>query len=205
MMLLTPARKEKSGFLAEIEAATKIPYSYLVDGETVETKSGHLLQTIKIDGLFAETMDDVLIDHAMQVRNTLLMSLADSTTSLYFHTIRKKETCLLNADYDHDFARELHKKWNDLLSQKCFFVNTHYITVVKKPPMGKVRQVADLFKSLSKKLNTDARNLYRQQVLGEINTISDRVLTTLSSYGARKLSTVPDALSETAHLNYCPS
>ncbi|MBV9575247.1 MAG: hypothetical protein JO149_01345, partial [Gammaproteobacteria bacterium] len=188
MMLLTPAEQEKLGFLAETKVATKIPYSYLVDDETIETKSGHLLQTIKIDGLLAETMDDVLIDHELQIRNTLLMSLADSSTSLYFHTIRKKETCLLNGNYDCEFVEKLQTNWNNVLQQKKFYVNAHYITVVKKPPVGKARQLSDLFNSLSKKFHEETRNHYRRNMLDEINKITHRILTTLSSYGAKKLS-----------------
>jgi type IV secretion system protein VirB4 len=192
MKITTPATLEKSDFQLESFSKDKIPYARLLDAETVETKSGHLLQVIKIDGLVAETLDDKEIDQEKNIRNSLLRSITDSSLSLYFHTIRKKYNGELKGDYTSAFAQELHDKWFSNLKAKELYINEHYITVVKKPPTGKIRRLADLFSSLSSKVNSEARDIYRKKVHNDLNKVTDRMMNHLSRYDARKLSLIND-------------
>ncbi|MCD6040278.1 MAG: virB4 [Gammaproteobacteria bacterium] len=187
MNWIIPAKKEKMDFEREVSLSEKIPYAYMLDAETIETKSGHLLQVIKLDGLLAETLDDRDIDQQKEIRNLLFKSITDSSTALYFHTIRKKEERKLEGNYTHDFAKELNEVWQEKMQEKSFFVNEHYITLVKKPPVGKIRRFSDALAVLSGKLNREARETYRRKMHKELNKTATRLIGHLARYGARKL------------------
>lgn len=190
MKWITPAKKEKLSFEREVSLSEKIPYAYMLDAETVETKSGHLLQIIKLDGLVAETMDDCEIDQEKEIRNSLLKSITDSSTAIYFHTIRKKEERRLQGHYSQAFAQELDLVWQEKMSKKSFFINEHYITIVKKPPVGKIRRFSDALNMLSGAVNKDARDAYRKKIHNDLNKITSRLLGHLARYGASKLGSV---------------
>jgi type IV secretion system protein VirB4 len=191
-MITTPAKDELLNFKCEALTRKNIPYARLVDAETIETKSGHLLQVIKLKGLISETLDDSEIDQEKHIRNALFRSIADSSISIYFHTIRKKYSGQLTWEYESTFARELAKKWQEKMNAKQLYVNEHYITLVKKPPQGKIRGVADLFQSLSGSINQEARRIYRTRNLKDLNKAANRVLTSLKHCHAKKLSDIFD-------------
>jgi type IV secretory pathway VirB4 component len=67
-MITTPAKDELLNFKCEALTRKNIPYARLVDAETIETKSGHLLQVIKLKGLISETLDDSEIDQEKHIR-----------------------------------------------------------------------------------------------------------------------------------------
>jgi type IV secretion system protein VirB4 len=184
----TPAKTEKSSFEREEFLSAKIPYASMLDAETVETKSGHLLQVLKLEGLIAETMDDFDIDQEKEIRNSLFKSITDSSTALYFHTIRKKEERRLQGHDKEGFAQQLDLMWQDKMNKKSFFKNEHYITVVKKPPVGKIRRFSDALNALPGTFNKAARESYRQKMHKDLNKMTGRILNHLSRYRIYKLS-----------------
>lgn len=188
MILTTPAQFETALLNQEEEMASRIPYSHFIDNDTIETKSGHLLQVIALNGLFSETLDDLVIDQEKQGIRYLLNSLASSSLSLYFHIIRKKIDPSLQANYQQPFAQQLYEKWQAQLAKQDFYVNEHYLTVVTKPPASKIRYLTDVIKSLSNRFNNEARKKYRQEAHGQLNKVSQQILAVLKQYGARKLS-----------------
>src|SRR5579884_812246 len=110
-----PAKIEKSYFNQDAKLADKIPYAYLLDEETIETKSGHLIQVIRLEGLMAETLSDSEINFEKEMRNTLLKSISDSSTAIYFHMIRKKDLRRLSGTYEEFYSRSLNERWNNKL------------------------------------------------------------------------------------------
>tara|TARA_R110000868_G_scaffold207266_3_gene456241 strand:+ start:904 stop:3312 length:2409 start_codon:yes stop_codon:yes gene_type:complete len=186
-MTMTSAKKLKTPVDNDILSATHIPYARFVDEETIETKNGNLLQIIRVAGVLAETMDNVWINIEKNVRNALMMSLTDSTTSFYFHTIRNIANTEMDAEYSNSFLQSLHKKWQNKMNQHDFYINEHYITVIKKPPVGKIRRLSDVVKHLSATLDQEEREAFRQETIKDLQKITKQIITTLSSYGAVKL------------------
>lgn len=188
----TAARQLTAAYSREANWKDHIPFARFVDEATIETKNGNLLQIIKLNGLHAETMTDAGIDSEKNQRNSLLMSLTDSTTAFYCHTIRRKVEVTSPAEFENTFLRTLHHKWQDKLSQQAFYINEHYLTIVKKPPVGKIRRLSDMLNQLSSKFDQGEREKYRQASLTDLNKITNQILTQLASYGAMKLVNVWD-------------
>jgi type IV secretion system protein VirB4 len=188
MKIRTTAKTIHAPMKADRMLSDKIPYANFINPDTIETKNGNLLQIIKVEGLFADTMDDELIDVEKNNRNALWMSLTDSSTAFYFHTIRRQINCELEGQYSIEFAQKLHDKWqNKINNNKQLFINEHYIAVVKKPPVGKINRFSDIVKSLSGKLNHEMREHYRQETLKDLNKVTQKIISNLAQYGAVKL------------------
>lgn len=184
---MTTAIHTKSDYMNESGIYKKIPYSHFVNSETIETKNGNLIQIIKVDGLLADTLNDEWIDIEKRLRNSLLISLTDSTTAFYFHTIRRKTAVDISGVYRDDFLQNLHNKWQDKLSKQNFYINEHYITLIKKPPIGKINKLSDLYKGLFSSFNAEQRDQYRKDAINSLNKISKQILTQFSHYGVKKL------------------
>lgn len=187
-MMSTLANTYQKQLARETAVASKVPYAYFVDEKTIETKDGHLLQAIKVNGLVADTLDDDLLDREKHLRNVLLMSVADANTAIYVHTIRKPVTSLLGGYYANAFSRQLHEKWQAKLKEKSFYITEHYLTVVKKPPMVKISKPADLLVSFSRAANKQAREQYRQNELKILNKTVHKIMSNLSRYGVYQLT-----------------
>jgi type IV secretion system protein VirB4 len=190
-MTMTSANQAKFQLQLDESCAAHIPYARFVDAETIETKNGNLIQVIKVDGLLAEAMDDELINIEKHIRQSLIMSLTDSTTSFYFHTIRQKANTAMKGIYGNDFLQSLHDKWQKKIGSRDYYVNEHYITIIKKPPVGKIRRFSDLLKSLTSVFDREERERFRQDTLNELQKISRQILTTLAHYGVKKLCNSP--------------
>lgn len=186
--MMTTAKKITSRFKQDVKVTEKIPYSHFIDESTIETKNGNLLQIIEVVGLHAETLDNEWINIEKNIRNSLWMMLTDSTLSFSFHTVRKRFTDSLSPHYKNDFLNELNNAWQKTLSKKDFYINTHYITIMKKPPVGRISRLTDIVKSLSATFLLEERERFREASLASLNKAAQHIITTLKKYGAIKLN-----------------
>src|SRR3954469_8417294 len=74
----------------EMALSEMIPYTVHYDDETVITKDDGLVQVIKIDGLYFESLSAEQIKQFERRRNTVLRSIANSDRGVYVHLIRRK-------------------------------------------------------------------------------------------------------------------
>jgi len=183
----TTAKRITSFYQQEARWEEKIPYARFVDDETIETKNGNLLQIIKIKGIDAASMEDEAIEFEKKMRNSLLISLTDSTIAWHFHTIRKKTLITLDAAYKNDFLQHLQQKWQTKLKNTDFYLNEHYLTIIKKPPVGKIRRLSDFINSFKGAFVKAERERYRQETIKKLYKASDQVLTQFAHYGAIRL------------------
>lgn len=196
------ATQEKIPMREDIKVERHLPYSFFVDEKTIETKSGHLLQVIKLEGIHAETLDDDWIEREKILRHHLLMSLTDSTTSFYFHTVRKKVNEILSGRYESKFLQQLEQKWNAHLQEKSFFITEHYLTIVKKPPVSVIRGFSDILNSFSASFVREEKDRYRLEMLKELNKTSIQLLTSLKAYSPYVLENV---IAEEQNYSLSPS
>lgn len=183
----TNAMLSKEIFNNEQTITKMIPYASFVDDSTIELRNGNLIQVIRVCGLSADTLDDSVRDMEKRLRNGLLMTVGDSNTSLYFHTIRKKASVILDGDYPEGFISTLNVKWNSKLSQDSFYINEHFITLVSKQPSGKVNTIAQVFRSISNKFLSEEKESYRNDILSKLYKKSNQIISSLNHYGAYRL------------------
>lgn len=164
-----------------------IPYTRHVDGNTIETKDGHLLQVIKLEGFAFETADQVNINHLKDVRNTMLRGVASRHFALWHHIVRRRADAFPKGEFPPGFADELNSRWREHLADRRMYINDLYLTVVRRSPHGKLGAVAKLAAAFSNKMDKEGAAKARKRGTKELHDASRSLLGNLVAYGGRLL------------------
>jgi len=167
-----------------------IPYACHFDDHTILTKSGDLLQIIKINGLEFETADEDFLCFRKNLRNTLFRSIAKHGTGLYVHTVRRKQSVFPEGRFDPGFPDLLNSAWKEKHSRLKLFVNDFYLTIIQRPQSSPLGGIQAWLNSLSRKNDQRLKNDQLQAAHKELTAISRRFLTNLKDYGPRLLGIV---------------
>jgi type IV secretion system protein VirB4 len=171
----------------EISISRFIPYKCHWNHNTILTKNDELIRVIKVQGFSFETADDEEIDTRKNTRNNFLKGMADGKFSLYFHTIRRAQKAFPDGDIHNMFAKNLNDKWRDKNSSNISFVNEHYITIIRgkeKGVVGGIQSIINRFKDVNAKVRWEKE---MQEAYAELEEVSVRVATGMSSYGSEIL------------------
>lgn len=174
----------------EMPAFAFIPYACHYDSNTILTKSGGLLQVLKIDGLAFETADEDFLCFRKNLRNTMFRSIAKSRYGLYAHTVRRKQGAYPEGNFPEGFSKQLNEAWKHKHSQLKLFENDFYLTIIQKPKADGAAGLKDWWNSLSHKKTKAFQGEHQREAHQELSAISNRFLTNLKDYGARLLGTL---------------
>lgn len=174
----------------EVSVAEFIPYHHHFDKETIITKDGELLQTIRLEGWSFETADDIDVDMKKSVRNSLLKSLSNGSYAVWFHTVRRKKSAYPKGDFENNFADVINEKWRDKHSRHESFTNELYITVVRKDDTEGWGKIGYLLSSLSNKVDEAQRQESVREAHKELKEVVHRLLASLRDYNPRLLTCV---------------
>lgn len=172
----------------EISESDFLPYQSHWDRATIYTKRKEFIQVIKVDGFSFETADDEDIDMKKMVRNSLFKSMADGSCSVWFHTIRLRQSAYPGGKQPPGFASLLDKQWHAKHHTKDSYVNELYITVVRRVGMKKIPKIGRLLrKDIESAKYAEIRALRESQK--ELTEAVARIISTMKDYGARLLTT----------------
>lgn len=168
----------------EVPVSTFIPYTRHLDGSTLCTKEGDLLQIIKLSGLPFETTSQAELNMRKEVRATLLRGIGNPRIGLYYHIIRREEQSYPGGEFDSDWCAALDAAYRERLHTKRMFINEQYITVLFRPR----RDASGLLSSLFGRMDKESSELARQEQLRSLQKATDTLLSQLAPYGAELLS-----------------
>ncbi|WP_309606818.1 VirB4 family type IV secretion/conjugal transfer ATPase [Phenylobacterium sp.] len=171
----------------EASAGARLPYARHVDDRTIATRDGMLLQFIELAGLPFETADTEEINYRKALRDGALRALANSRFALYHHVVRREVTPTLEGDYTDDFSRTLDEAWRGRLAAKKLYVNTLFLTLVRRPLQGRVGLVEGAVRAITGagRAQTDAARKIEQR---ELDAARESLMASLAPYGAHVLS-----------------
>jgi len=182
--------KKESVINREVSASKFIPYKSHWNHNTILTKKDELLRVVKIKGFSFETADDVDVDLKKNTRNNLLKSMAQSSFSLHFHTIRRKEKAFPDGDMPDDFSKQLNQNWASRHSDEKCFVNEHFLTIVRGQVQGGVVGAINLISQAQQKTSKAAWEEYMKEAYGELEEMTERILNGFSNYNPQLLEVV---------------
>ncbi len=112
-ILKAAARRSRAARIAARDAgsAKHIPYVRHLDPCTLETRSGDLVQVIRVDGKSFETEDAQELDRLKSTRNTLLRAMAGGDYALWQHIVRRRVQPTVSGKIPPGFAADLDRKW----------------------------------------------------------------------------------------------
>lgn len=176
----------------EMAIGTHLPYLRHVDERTVITKTGMLIQVIRLSGLPYQTMDQAEINARLANRNMTVRALGSSRFALYATIIRRRIIPMIAGEFDNPFADELNARYVDGLQNRTMFVNELYLSVIRRPMTGRAGKVDRMFDWLrladnEKEARSDAirdLNDMVSGIVGDFRSYRPEVLTCVERGGA---------------------
>jgi type IV secretion system protein VirB4 len=189
-ILISLIKKPKSDPISVVSKTAEedfIPYVCNYSKNTILTKNGDLLQTIKIDNFKHNPYDSEIISIREALRDSIAEHIKDTKFGLYFHVIRRAKDISLKGEYKESFANLVNDAWIKENQLKSQLVNELYITIVIEGISNSITNFNAFWHSFSymtiKSMNQNhLKNSY--QKLSEITT---KILVDLNEYGASLL------------------
>ncbi|MDY7549205.1 type VI secretion protein [Glaciimonas sp. CA11.2] len=200
MALTTPLPKGARQYADDMALSDMIPYTVHYDDHTVITKDDGLVQVIKLDGLYYESLSAQQIKQFENQRNTILRSIANSDRGIYVHLVRRQQNSYPGGEGHTWFSRQFNAAWRARYDKRHFYINEIYISIVRnrfrQGAPGLIDRVVNVF-SGNKVTQKDLES-YEEQAK-DVYEASQQLLQSLSAYGARRLSIqrLPILTSET--------
>ncbi len=189
MSVITPLPAGAKEEADEMAASDMIPYTVHYDDNTIMTKDDGLVQVIRLDGLYFDSLSAQQIKRFERHRNTILRSIANSNRGIYVHLIRRKQHSYPAGEGQTWFSRIFNEAWRQKYQRKSFYTNEIYISIVRNrfrdgTPGWIDRIVNTVAGQRIRREDTDSFNAQAK----DIYEASDFLLATLSDYGARRLT-----------------
>lgn len=167
-----------------------LPFACFYDSHTILTKNGEVMQTLKIVGFTHEQVTGRKIGLRAAIRQALQESFGDNSYAIWFHTIRRRKNLDPGGSYPAGFSEYLNKRWGEANQWSEKFTNELYITIVKKGQTGKLEGPKGFLRGLWPPLERDYRLSFLAQAFTELNDTVERMLETLTDFGAQRLGLV---------------
>lgn len=177
----------------ERPVSSHLPYLRHVDDFIVKSKSGLLMNFIKLEGFSFQTADWSSINVRMLGRNDLVRTLGNSRFALYSHIVRREIEPTIPSSFENAFCRELDERYHTALSKRRMFVNDLYLTIIRRPLQGHAGTFEALMQTVLGKKTGDGDSFDQQEAQAELRDVTTAVLSAMSAYRPRLLKVVERA------------
>jgi type IV secretion system protein VirB4 len=166
------------------------PYACHYDPETILTKNGELLQTIRITGYSEDILGEEISLREL-IRKTILENIQTNKFAIWFHTVRRRINLQPPAIFPNQFSKDLNESWSKKNYWQDKYVNEQYITILcegnnldgKTLTKGEFFSKSELFKKQNKRM---------EEVKNTLSKAVDGILASLKGYGAYRLAAKED-------------
>lgn len=173
-------------------AGDRLPYAGHVSPTTVALRDGELMQMIQVEGFPFETADSDLIGHLNSVRDVVLRGIGASNLMLYCHIVRRRVKAELTGEQPAGLAREIDDQWRSRMAAKSLYINDTVLTLLHRPPTGKVGLIERLSRGKRARHGDEAEAM-TSRAMRELDAARASLMSALSSYAPRLLSTYDNA------------
>lgn len=174
----------KYGKIAPFEKSVSqfIPYTRLVDENTIKTNEGYLIQVIKLEGIPFETALTSELNHKKEIRASMLKGISNSRFALYHHIIRRKSFDNDEGVFADRWCQKLNETYQARLSRKKMFVNEQYLTIVRRPAQSKIGSFSQTFKNFSGKFDANIRKSMEDNAHKALNDATRNIIKAMEPY-----------------------
>ena len=193
-MVALPFNKKKLTGTQDIRLEVPVPdftpYACHYDPNTILTKNGELIQTIKITGFTYERVGGEKLDLRDMVRKGIKESINASKYAVWFHTVRRKTNLTPEGRYSEIFPKYVNDSWNYLHDWQNQYVNELYISIIHEGVSLKIANPKEYLRTLFYTAYKNYHENYLDRSWMELNETVERMLLLLRDYGAKRLATV---------------
>ncbi|MGZ2749907.1 VirB4 family type IV secretion/conjugal transfer ATPase [Burkholderia stagnalis] len=181
---------------ADLNASNEVPFGVDAyhDDHTLRTKGRALIQIVRLQGLYAEMLDDGGVDAYKYRRDTALQAISDSNIGIYCYDVRRRTRQWPGGTYRNWFARYLYQRMKERFQKDVLYEHVIYIAVVRYPHYrGMVGMIDRAFhlldpKGANDKLEDEARQA--RDLEDKVNSL----MKTLQHYAPRRLGRVKEEI-----------
>ena len=186
MQLLPPVSTDRKTVARERPVGTHLPFARHVDGHTIATRDGLLMQMIHLRGLLFETADTDELNYRKRLRDAMLQAIGTSRFALYHHIIRRRIDADVSGDFPDCFSQRLDRAWQARLASRKLYINDLYLTLVRRPLQGRLGMLDRVRDWFGKSGDTPDAMLGHE--VRQLDVARDGLLAALGSYAPRLLS-----------------
>ncbi len=168
-------------------AGDRLPYDQHLNDHTIVTRSGDFMQMVQLEGFAFETADTDMLNHLHSARDIVLRGIASSQLMIYCHVLRRPVQAVLSAAQPEGLARDIDDEWHARLADKQLFINDIVITLLRRPPVGKVGFVERLAGRLRGAASDVERQAAQARSLRELDAARSNLMSAFGRYGPRLL------------------
>lgn len=181
--------------VASVDAQPFLPFYGHYSPDTLITKNGELLQTIRITanrlGHNYESGGDDEATLRELLRASLCAQIPSDEYAVWIHTLRKRKSVSFDASFDNGFSHYVNQQWRKNHNWTHHFYNEIYITIVHNGQSGKLFDKTNLKHGSTRKRNRALCNEYLEVVAEELNHVTGSIIDDLSRlYQAERLSVI---------------
>ena len=167
-----------------------IPYSSLIEDDTVLCRDGSLIATWAIEGIGFETSSVRSLQQAANDINRYLISIARADVSVQVHRVRRHFYDSLTAIPGDGFAADFSRRYNEAIGAKALMATEIYLTLI----FGDAKSKPSGMKSLGKMLHLyepsyEVESSKLRKRLKEFRAMCDQLERAIATYRACRLGT----------------
>lgn len=162
-----------------------IPYTALIDPNTIKLKQGDYIQCFRLEGIAHETADDDEINTWHEQLNLFMRNLNSPHIALYSHVVRKESSEYVGGTFEPGFARDLNEKYRAKVTEKKLYVNELYLTLLYRPQPLALARAFQKVDELTPKGKVQANSL----AADKINGLAKELEKHLTRYAPERLGT----------------
>ena len=171
-----------------------VPYFCHYNADTLLTKNGELLQTIKIttnrQGLNYEGNTDESNIVREAIRRAITGCVQTDKIALWIHTVRKRSPIRYRSHYKEAFAGKVHERWQQRHRWKYQYYNEIYITVLYDSHSAQLTDTQNFMSAVLPGRNRDYRNAYLDTVYEELSETVAAMLESIREHFNAELLTL---------------
>lgn len=171
----------------EQHAGDRLPYARLLDERTVLLRDGSLMQCLHLAGAPFETLDGDELDHGRRAREAALRSVAHARYVVHHHIVRRRIEPESSGVFEDPVCELIDRRWREQRSAGALFSNDLFVTVVRRPPKGKVGVFERLAQWVMGGRRIGADSARRSAEMRELDGTCEALLSALQPYVPRVL------------------
>jgi type IV secretion system protein VirB4 len=171
-------------------AAEFIPYACHYDKNTLLTKNGELVQTIKISGFTFEVEGKDPPDLRKALRQAIAKHVHPNEQAIWFHTIRSRRNLVPGGTFVAKFARDIKDAWSHKNYWHDKFVSELYVTLVSNPKDIKTWNISTLAGAMYFKVLESAHRKFLEHAHAALSRVVENIMQDLLTFNPHLLSIV---------------
>lgn len=158
--------------------------------ETLLTKNGELIQTMKINGLGSASFSHDLLMIQSSVRASLMKYFDDDDIACWVNNVRDKANIDDDANYEHFLAKNVHSVWQERHLLHETFVNTIYISFVYKHKIINNNSFQKFIDHLSFTASAQLHDEYLEASCIALGVVVNNIIDDLAKFNPIKLKII---------------